>query len=254
MAVHEWLIPGGCRPGAWRLLTGEGGWGESSLALQLAAVVAAGDPAWLQGGPATTKPQSIVAKVAGRGWESPLVVFATWEDEPNDVARCLHRMGDREAKVGDRLHLLDFAGKGPLWHAPERPEVVDPRVVADYGSGELVDDESRHTNTLGAAGRWLRVYCQHYSPALLVVDPLEAAFACNENDRSLVRAFIASWDVWARETECAVLFVSHASKSEADYSDSMDWQAACRTVWTFGLEPIPEAEDRQGEGPGRQAR
>ena len=255
LSGREWLIPGWLPVRRVAILSGEVGWGESRLALQLAAAVAAGDPKWLEGGPATTKPQSILAKLDGRGYEPPLVVFATWEDEPYDVERCLHRMGDRAAKVGDRLHLLDFAGKGPLWQAPEHSGVVDPRVVADYGSGELaragpVDAGSRHINTLAPAGHWLRAYCQHYSPALLVVDPLELAFGYNESDRSPARAFIASWDVWARVTDCAVLFVAHASKSEAAYSSLTDWQAACRSVWTFGLEPIPNPKTGEAKDTG----
>ena len=252
---RQWLIPGWLPARRVAMLTGEDGWGESRLALQLAAAVAAGDPEWLQGGPGTTKPESVLARLAGRGSEPPLVVFATWEDEPDEMARRLHRMGERAAKVGDRLHLLDFAGKGPLCQAPERPEVVDPRVVADRGSGELahggpVGDGTRHTNTLAPAGRWLRAYCQHYCSPLLVVDPLAAAYACNENDRSLVRAFMASWDAWARATDCAVLFVSHASKTEAANSGSTDWQAARRTVWTFGLEPIPKPKTSKTKDKG----
>ena len=257
LLAREWLIPGWLPARRVAILSGEAEWGESRLALQLAAAVAAGDPKWLEGGPVTTKPESEVARLAKGCSEPPMVVFATWEDEPDDVARHLRRMGDRPAKAGDRLHLLDFAGRGPLWQAPERPEVVDPRVVAEPGSGEFayggpVGDGSRHTNTLASAGRWLRVYCQHYSPALLVVDPLELAFGCNESDRSLVRAFIASWDMWARATDCTVLFVAHASKSEAAYSGSTDWRAACRTVWTFGLEPIPKPQTGGARNTGDQ--
>ena len=253
---RQWLIPQWLPAGRAAILSGEAGWGKSRLVLQLAAAVAAGDPEWLEGGPVTTKPESGVALLQGRS-EPPMVVFATWGDEPDDVASYLRRMGDRAAEVGDRLHLLDFAGKGSLWQTPERPEVVDPRVVAEPGSGEFayggpVGDGSRRTNTLATAGRWLRVYCQQYSPALLVIDPIEEAFACKEKDHSLLRNFTASWDVWARAADCTVLFVSRASKSGTAHSPSTDWQAACRTVWTLDLESIPKPKIGEMKDTGDQ--
>ena len=78
---------------------------------------------------------------------------------------------------------------------------------------------------------------------LLVVDPLAAAYACSENDRGLVRAFMTNLDGWARATGCAVLIVSHPPKSEADYSGSTDWHAAARAVWKLGT-----AETDAGNG------
>ena len=183
------------------------------------------------------------------------MVLATWHDEADVVARRLRRMGDHAANVSNRLHLLDFAGKGPLWQVPEHLDVGDPRVIADYGCNELaygglLDDGSRRTSALTPAGRWLRVYCQHYGPVLLVVDSLETAFADNEDDRSLKRAFMASWDVWTRATECTALFISHASKSEAAHSESTDWQATCGAVWTFGLDHLPKSKVGEAKDTG----
>ena len=87
---------------------------------------------------------------------------------------------------------------------------------------------------LTLAGEWTRHYCETHKVRLLVVDPLAAAYACNENDRGLVRAFMANWDGWARNTGCAVLIISHPPKSASDYSGSTDWHAAARAVWTLG--------------------
>ena len=113
----------------------------------------------------------------------------------------------------------DMAGHGPLW-APTQ-------------------DGSRHTSTMGeltGTGHALRRDCARLHATLLVVDPLAAAYACNENDRGLVRAFMSDWDGWARRIGCTVLLVAHPSKASPEYSGSTDWHAAARAVWTLGKE------------------
>ena len=47
---------------------------------------------------------------------------------------------------------------------------------------------------------------------------------------------MASWDRWARDSECAVVFVAHPPKSESLYSGSTDWLGAARTVWSLDHE------------------
>ena len=248
----EWLVPAWLPAGRVAILTGRDGWGESKLALQLGAAVAAGDPTWLQGGPVTTQPECPIAQAATGQSQPPLVVFATWEEGPDDIARNLRRIGDNANKVGDRLHVLDFAGKGPLWRAPERSEGIDPKLPVDKDADELgsagrPDKGPHYKSTLTAVGGWLRTYCRHYSAALLVIDPLEAAFAYGGTDCTLVRDFIASWDLWARDQNCTVLFVSHVSISKAANPRSAEWRVASRTMWTFGLEPVREPKTGEVE-------
>ena len=162
-------------------------------------------------------------------------MIATWEDEPDEITRRLRGMvepQDRLEALKDRLHVLDFAGKGAFW--------------------QPVEGGSRHTSTLGEltlAGEWTRAYCETHKARLLVVDPLAAAYACSENDRGLVRAFMTSWDGWARATDCAVLIVSHPAKAaESDYSGSTDWHASARA----GLE-AGNGENWRRESPGPPA-
>ena len=215
---RQWLVEGWLPAGRVALLSGQGGAGKSRLALQLALALVERRKNWLPDGPDLV--------------DSGPAVIATWEDEPDEVARRLRGMvetQDRLEDLKDRLHVLDFAGKGAFWQPPA--------------------DGSRHTSTLGEltlAGEWTRTYCETHKARLLLVDPLAAAYACNENDRGLVRAFMTSWDGWARATNCAVLVVSHPAKAaESDYSGSTDWHAAARAVWKLGT-----AETDAGNGTG----
>ena len=83
---------------------------------------------------------------------------------------------------------------------------------------------------------WLPTGCV---TILSILDPLAAAWVGNENDRSLVRAFMSSWDAWSREGTRAVLVLAHEPKSrERGPASSTDWEAAARAVWTLGKEPF----------------
>ena len=216
---RQWLVECWLPAGRVALLSGQGGAGKSRLALQLAAAMAEKRAEWL--------PHGLSLAQFGPA------VIATWEDEPDEITRRLRGMvepQDRLEALKDRLHVLDFAGKGAFW--------------------QPVEGGSRHTSTLGEltlAGEWTRAYCETHKARLLVVDPLAAAYACSENDRGLVRAFMTSWDGWARATDCAVLIVSHPAKAaESDYSGSTDWHASARAVWKLGT-----AETGAGNGAGK---
>ena len=213
---REWLIPDFLPAGRLGLLAGSGGIGKSRLALQLAAAIASGIADWLPGGPRLTLSDPATA------------VYWTAEDEPAEVSRRLRQIGGvRDSatqalhglveRVEDRLHVVDGAGRGPLWEP--------------MGSGPL--------GRLSETGAWLRAYSERHGPRLLVLDSLAATYAGNENDRVAVRQFAADWDAWGRRRGCAVMLIGHPPKSMAPFSGSTDWQAAVRWLWTFGLEPDP---------------
>ena len=85
----------------------------------------------------------------------------------------------------------------------------------------------------------------------MVIDPLAAAYAGDENSRGLVRAFLSSWDAWARRCRCAVLFVGHTPKNAARTSGSTDWRNAVRSVWTLEYQvPQKLVEFGQSQEPG----
>ena len=119
---------------------------------------------------------------------------------------------------------------------------------------------SRMLRDRGTSPHWARyrmldsgyaLGAKRYEAGLLIVDPLAAAYACNENDRGLVRAFMASWDAWARDTGCTVLLIAHPPKTDAAYSGSTDWHAAARAVWTLRLYDTGTG-DATGKGGGKR--
>ena len=217
--AREWICDGwlGFR---LTLFTGDGGRGKSRVALQLAAAIAGGaHGSWLPPDPEdapTVPPPNI--DLHG----SPVLV-SSWEDERDEVHRRLASMAAHPAlswadpeRITERLHFADMAGLGPLWE-----------VGAGGGVGALT-----------TAGTELRAAAERIEARLLVIDPRAAAFAGNENDRAHVRAFVADWDRWARETRCAVLLVDHrpkgtAKEKPAAYAGSTDWHNAARSMWTL---------------------
>ena len=208
---REWLVDGWLPAHRISMIAGRGAAGKSQLALQLAYGVTSDfdgiKRTWFSGGPEIT---------AGQG----AVAFVTWEDDGNEVLRRMIanpaiRNGAPEfnRSVNGRFHFIDLAGKGPLW-----------AIGASYRAfGELTP-----------VGASLRATCQSLGVSLVIIDALSSAFAANENDRASVRAFLSSWDRWARDTKCAVLLVAHPPKSaegvDSHFSGSTDWRAGVRSL------------------------
>ena len=226
----DWLVPGWLPRGRAGLFTGIGGRGKSTLVLQLAVALATGRRDWI-GGVHSPQERPHLPE------QGPLpTVLASWEERHAEMARRATAAAEaleltRPSHSPDewsRLHVLDMAEHGPLW--------------APLGLGELPE--------LSETGRRVRALCEDLGAALLVVDPLDAAYMANENDRAQVRAFMASWDKWASDTRCSVLFVAHPNKEafrdnqgEATFSGSTAWHGASRAIWTLGY-PEKKAESQ----------
>ena len=197
LTPRQWLINDWLPYGRVALFAGKGGIGKSRLAVQLAAGLAQGQAVWLKGGPK-------LASDAPRH-----VVYCSYEDEQAEVKARLPQWATADA-LGDRLTLAH----GPaLWRAPE--QFAHPQAT-DFAN-------------------MLQSYCEERTAALLVIDPVAAAYGGNENDRAAVRAYMSHWDYWARDSGCAVLMLAHPAKATgSEYSGSTDWQAAARSVWTLG--------------------
>lgn len=223
---RRWLVQDWLPTGRVSMLAGPGGVGKSRLALQLAAGIASGgdeNAAWLE---APVEALRLGESVIGKG--AP-VVYATWEDEPEEFGRRLSEISGAAApwvkpELLDNLEVINLAQFGPVW-APV---------------------ENRHISTIAEltnTGKLLRQRCEVLNARLLVLDPLAAAYAGDENARGLVRAFVADWDGWAQTTDCAVFLVAHPPKSgNSGYSGSTDWEAAVRSRWELD-------KTRRGEKP-----
>ncbi len=242
---REWLIKGWLPRGRIGILSAEGGAGKSMLALQLAALMADGGGAWI--GRAGDK--LVMPDVA-----AGTVVFASWEDEADEIRRRLNYVEQAETvsapwlgqdapdlltrRIDNRLLFLDMQGLGPLW------------------AGDLTNSRAKETS----AGEALRRYCEtlDHAPDLLVLDSLAAAYGSGENERAQVREFMGSWDAWGRARDCAILIIHHPAKSgegkEQGYSGNTDWHNASRWRWHLDMEggpalrcakasygPVPEA-------------
>ena len=137
-------------------------------------------------------------------------MFCSWEDEFEEFSRRLSRIRHAEhaywVKLGNmrKFHFTYMEDRGPLW-SPE---------------------EGRHTSTLSQltlAGKATRRSAELAEARLLILDPSAAVYAASENDRGLVRSFVADWDAWAQSVGCAVLLLAHPNKA-GDQSGSTDWR------------------------------
>ena len=152
------------------------------------------------------------------------VVYASWEDEPSEFWRRLGEISGKPAPwvtpEGTRqLYIADMAGHGPIWAPGGRRHIATLATITD-------------------AGQALRRLCEKVQAKLLILDPLAAAYAGDENARGLVRAFVADWDAWGRAIACSVLLPAHPSRtSGARYSGSTDWWGAVRNLWHISGEP-----------------
>ena len=234
--TREWLIPDWLPVGRLGLVTGRGGLGKSRLALQLAGRIAASPPQAGEFLPPGTTSGDLRAVTRAL---PPLdrthagsVVYASWEDEREEVGRRLEKMAtDTLIHVKDlagRLRFVDLRGDGPLW-APET------------GPGRSSHIATR--SQLTTAGHQLRATVEAMDARLVIIDSLAGAYASDENVRALVRAFCADWDAWASRTRCAVMLIAHPPKTaggtgavDRDYAGSTDWHNAARWRWTLDWE------------------
>ena len=216
---RQWLINDRLPAGRVALLTGEGGAGKSRLALQLGAGIASGG----EQGEWISSPGGIMRLGNAVPVDGAHVVFASWEDEPQEFYRRLHQISGSAApwvkpERLEKLHIVNLVGEGPVWAPPQ----------------------GRHISTMAeltVTGERLRRLCEQENARLLVLDPLAAAYASDENARGLVRAFVSHWDAWGQANNCAVLMLAHPPKSAGvTYAGSTDWQGAARALWTLQAE------------------
>ena len=215
---RRFLVDGYLARGRVAMVSGDGGGGKSILAIQLAFNIAADPPSeggrrWFPGGPEID------------GGAEP-IVFASWEDEHDEIQRRLLNNPEIDgapalgAHLGDRFAAFDASDCGPIWTL----------------------DGGRAQGRLSDFGAELQRTCEDRGAGLLVLDALDSANGGSEIDRASVRAFLGCWDAWGRRNDCTVLIVAHPPKNGAKYSGSTAWRNGVRTLLHF--ERPNEADDK----------
>jgi RecA-family ATPase len=192
----RWLATNRIPAGDVTILSGDGGGGKTTVALQLAVSVERGLGDWL-----------------GTTCEAGPVIFFSGEEPKDEMRRRLQRVARKRG-----LEPADLAGLHFHFADPDACLLGVARKDGTMAPAPLF-------TSLAAATRDIR-------PALIVVDSIAATFGGNQNDRVHARTFVGLFRTLARQTGCAILLLDHPSlsgiTSGTGRGGSMDWQNATR--------------------------
>lgn len=192
----RWLATSRIPAGDATILSGDGGGGKTTVALQLAVAVERGLGDWL-----------------GTTCESGSVVFFSGEEPEQEMYRRLARVASKRGIDWTEVERLYF-------------HFADP--------DRCLLGVARHNGPIAATPLFesLAAKILDIRPALVVVDSIAAVFGGNQNDRTHARSFVGLFRKLARHAGCAVLLLDHPSlsgmTSGTGRGGSMDWQNATR--------------------------
>jgi len=195
-APRDWHMEGWIPGRTVTLLSGDGGVGKSTLALQLAVSTAAARP-WLG---STPKPGP--------------VIYVSAEDDQDE----LHRRLD-EICTGHGIG-LDSLADLHLWDLTN-----DDATMAVEGRDGGIEPTDRWATLVGLAGE--------LNPVLIILDSLADIYGGNENIRPQVRQFVALLRRLAIKEGLAVLVLAHPSNhgigTGSGVSGSTAWNNSVRS-------------------------
>ena len=204
----RWLATHRIPAGDATILSGDGGGGKTTVALQLAVAVEQELGDWL-----------------GTTIESGPVIFFSGEEPTDEMRRRLARVARKRGIEPTEIEGLHFHFADPAAcllgvARPNGPIVPTPLFES------------------------LRAAALEIRPVLIVVDSIAATFGGNQNDRVHARSFVGMFRRLAHDVDCAVLLLDHPSLSGitagTGRGGSMDWQNATRA--RLHLETVNDAE------------
>lgn len=194
------------------ILSGDGGGGKTTVALQLAVSVEQGLGDWL-----------------GTTTESGPVIFFSAEEPRDEMRRRLDRVARKRGLDASDIKNLHFH-----FADPDKCLLAVARPTGAMVPTPLFD-------ALVAAVHNIR-------PVLIIVDSIAATFGGNQNDRVHARTFVGLFRRLAHSVDCAVLLLDHPSlsgiTSGTGRGGSMDWQNATRA--RLHLETVEGEEGATG--------
>ena len=216
------------------LLSGAGGLGKTLAALQVAMAAAAGDPWGTAVGLDIGRAPVVFASSEDRGFRMRQRVLAILRELAGG-AQFVIGTGDRSTYAG--------ATREDVRSAMRRIAFLD------IGDQPLYETKQRFDPPVPGAG-WDRLWraVDRIAPdggALVIVDPVTAAFDINHNDAGSVRRVIQALRREATPRNVGALLVAHSNKrgrlegaEDADLvSGSVAWVDACRGVLTLTRYP-----------------
>jgi RecA-family ATPase len=208
----RWLATHRIPAGDATILSGDGGGGKTTVALQLAVSVERGLGDWL-----------------GTTIETGPVIFFSAEEPDHEMRRRLQRVARKRGIEPDEIAGLHFH-----FASPENCLLAMSRADGTMWPTPLFE-------ALAIAAAEIR-------PALIVVDSIAATFGGNQNDRVHARTFVSLFRRLAQDLDCAVLLLDHPSlsgiTSGTGRGGSMDWQNATRA--RLHLETVQGADGLTG--------
>jgi RecA-family ATPase len=211
----RWLATNRIPAGDVTILSGDGGGGKTTLALQLGVSVAADLGDWL-----------------GTTVETGPVIFFSGEEPENEIRRRLERVAKKRGVEADEIENLHFHFAEP------------DKCTLGGGPANTPIAPTALFNSLRAAAKSIR-------PALVIVDSNAATLGGNYLDRVHARTFVSLFRSLAREIGCAVLLLDHPSLSGmtngSGRAGNMDWQNTVRALLY-----LRSTENEQGATSGRE--
>jgi RecA-family ATPase len=211
----RWLATNRIPAGDVTILSGDGGGGKTTLALQLAVSVAADLGDWL-----------------GTTLEAGPVIFFSGEEPENEVRRRLERIAKKRGLEASEIENLHFYFAEP------------DKCTLGTGVPNTPIAPTALFNSLRASAEQIR-------PALILVDSNAATLGGNYLDRVHARTFVSLFRSLARDFDCAVLLLDHPSLSGmtngSGRAGNMDWQNTVRALLY-----LRSVENEQGATSGRE--